>query len=122
MLHEWASGDRSALPLLVEQVYPELRRIAARHLRGERPGHTLQPRQRRGGVRNLRGALRLHGILSPMDNPPMVNAEPNFTCVEGYLAPAAFVRVMTPESSVTPLSLIVWKCMVSPSISTSMNA
>ena len=43
MLHKWASGDGSALPLLVEQVYPELRRIAARHLRGERPGHTLQP-------------------------------------------------------------------------------
>ena len=31
------------MPCLVEAVYPELRRIAARHLRSERPGHTLQP-------------------------------------------------------------------------------
>ena len=31
------------MPRLVEAVYPELRRIAARHLRGERNGHTLQP-------------------------------------------------------------------------------
>jgi hypothetical protein len=28
---------------LMELVYPELHRIAARHLRGERRGHTLQP-------------------------------------------------------------------------------
>lgn len=27
----------------MEAVYPELRRIAARHMRGERKGHTLQP-------------------------------------------------------------------------------
>ena len=27
----------------MERVYPELRRIAARHLRSERAGHTLQP-------------------------------------------------------------------------------
>jgi RNA polymerase sigma factor (TIGR02999 family) len=43
LLHDWASGDTNALPRLVEAVYPELRRIAARHLRGERIGHTLQP-------------------------------------------------------------------------------
>jgi RNA polymerase sigma factor (TIGR02999 family) len=29
--------------VLVEMVYPELRRIAARHLQSERPEHTLQP-------------------------------------------------------------------------------
>lgn len=43
LLHDWSSGDATALPRLVEAVYPELRRIAARHLRGERVGHTLQP-------------------------------------------------------------------------------
>jgi len=43
LLHEWSSGDATALPLLAEAVYPELRRIAARQFRSERPGHTLQP-------------------------------------------------------------------------------
>ena len=43
LLHEWASGDRQALPALMEAVYPELHRIAARHLSRERRGHTLQP-------------------------------------------------------------------------------
>jgi RNA polymerase sigma factor (TIGR02999 family) len=36
------SGDQSALNDLVTALYPELRRIAARKLRGERTGHTLQ--------------------------------------------------------------------------------
>jgi RNA polymerase sigma-70 factor (ECF subfamily) len=43
LLHEWSRGDATALPLLAEAVYPELRRIAARQFRSERPGHTLQP-------------------------------------------------------------------------------
>lgn len=43
LLRDWAQGDAAALPLLVERVYPELRRIAARHLRRERAQHTLQP-------------------------------------------------------------------------------
>lgn len=43
LLHDWSGGDATALPRLVEIVYPELRRIAARRLRGERDGHTLQP-------------------------------------------------------------------------------
>ncbi|MEO8679224.1 MAG: ECF-type sigma factor [Vicinamibacterales bacterium] len=43
LLRDWSSGDATALPLLVEKVYPELRRIAARHLQRERTGHTLQP-------------------------------------------------------------------------------
>jgi len=37
------SGDQSALNQLVASLYGELRRIAARHLRSERPDHTLQP-------------------------------------------------------------------------------
>jgi RNA polymerase sigma-70 factor, ECF subfamily len=43
LLHEWSSGRADALPRLTELVYPELRRIAARHLSRERAGHTLQP-------------------------------------------------------------------------------
>lgn len=36
------AGDESALNQLVSLLYTELRRMAARHLRGERPSHTLQ--------------------------------------------------------------------------------
>ena len=43
LLHDWSSGDQSALARLIEAVYPELRRIAARQFRGERAGHTLEP-------------------------------------------------------------------------------
>ena len=43
LVHEYASGDKSALDRLLPLIYAELRRIAERHLRGERPGHTLQP-------------------------------------------------------------------------------
>lgn len=43
LLHDWSSGNEAALPKLLELVYPELRKIAASRLRGERPDHTLQP-------------------------------------------------------------------------------
>lgn len=43
LLRAWSGGDASALPRLVEAVYPELHGIAARHLSRERQGHTLQP-------------------------------------------------------------------------------
>jgi RNA polymerase sigma factor (TIGR02999 family) len=43
LLQEWSQGRADALPRLMELVYPELHRIAARHLSRERPGHTLQP-------------------------------------------------------------------------------
>src|SRR4051794_4020739 len=42
ILREWGEGKREALDELVPLVYPELRRQAARYLRRERPGHTLQ--------------------------------------------------------------------------------
>ncbi len=38
----WRAGDQGALEQLVPLVYSELRDIARRHLRRERPGHTLQ--------------------------------------------------------------------------------
>lgn len=42
MLKEWSSGSRDALDALLPFVYAELRRQAARYLRKERQGHTLQ--------------------------------------------------------------------------------
>jgi len=42
LLAAWSNGDKSALDALMPVVYPELRRIARRHL-GRRPnGHTLE--------------------------------------------------------------------------------
>jgi len=43
LLVAWQNGDSSALERLMPLVYAELHRIAERHLRRERPGHTLQP-------------------------------------------------------------------------------
>jgi RNA polymerase sigma factor (TIGR02999 family) len=42
LLKEWSDGDRQALDKLTPLVYEELRQQAARYLRRERPGHTLQ--------------------------------------------------------------------------------
>jgi RNA polymerase sigma factor (TIGR02999 family) len=43
LLDDWSRGNRGALDQLLPHVYAELRRIAARQLRRERIGHTLQP-------------------------------------------------------------------------------
>lgn len=43
LLSDWSRGDATALTQLLPLVYAELRRIAARQLRGERATHTLQP-------------------------------------------------------------------------------
>ena len=43
LLAEASGGNQGAMERLVAAVYPELRAIAASHLRRERPGHTLQP-------------------------------------------------------------------------------
>lgn len=42
LLRRWTDGDRQALDQLVPLVYSELQILAARHLRNERPGQTLQ--------------------------------------------------------------------------------
>jgi RNA polymerase sigma factor (TIGR02999 family) len=39
----WNNGDAAALDEVIRAVYQELRRMADRYLRQERPGHTLQP-------------------------------------------------------------------------------
>jgi RNA polymerase sigma factor (TIGR02999 family) len=41
LLERWSAGDRAAVESALPQVYAELRRIAARELRRERPDHTL---------------------------------------------------------------------------------
>jgi RNA polymerase sigma factor (TIGR02999 family) len=43
LLIDWNGGDAAALDELTLAVYDELRRLARRHMRGERPDHTLDP-------------------------------------------------------------------------------
>jgi RNA polymerase sigma factor (TIGR02999 family) len=43
LLQAWGDGDLAARDRLFPLVYGELRRRAAHYMRGERPGHTLQP-------------------------------------------------------------------------------
>ena len=43
LLHEASTGNDSARAALLEVVYEELRRLAARRMKGERFDHTLQP-------------------------------------------------------------------------------
>jgi len=42
LLQQWGHGDDAALAELTPLVYDELRRIAHRHMGGQRPDHTLQ--------------------------------------------------------------------------------
>ena len=42
LLAGWQAGDEEALRSVIPLMYGELRRVAHRHLRHERPGHTLQ--------------------------------------------------------------------------------
>ena len=43
LLRQWQAGERGALDELMAAVHGELRRLARAHMRGERPGRTLQP-------------------------------------------------------------------------------
>jgi RNA polymerase sigma-70 factor, ECF subfamily len=42
LLQAWSAGDKTALDKLMPLVYDDLRRLARRHIAGEREGHTLQ--------------------------------------------------------------------------------
>ena len=42
LLRNWSQGDENAASELFPIVYDELRRLARRYMRDERPGHTLQ--------------------------------------------------------------------------------
>ncbi len=43
LLRRWSSGDPDALERVIPLIYEECRRIAAKQLRRETPGHTLDP-------------------------------------------------------------------------------
>lgn len=43
LLKRWRAGSDAALQELVSLVYDDLRSLARAHMRGERPGHTLEP-------------------------------------------------------------------------------
>lgn len=43
LLRRWREGDKDAEAELFQALMPELRKIARRCFRGERPGHTIQP-------------------------------------------------------------------------------
>src|SRR5690242_17186058 len=42
LLKAWGGGDAAALERLAEQVYPQLRLMARRYMKNERPGNTLE--------------------------------------------------------------------------------
>ena len=67
LLDQWNAGDPDALRRLLEQLYPELRRLADGLLRHERDDHTLQPTAlvheayiRLTGLREMRLESRRH--------------------------------------------------------------
>lgn len=67
LLQAWSQGDDDALRQLLPLVERELRQVAARYMRGERPGHTLQPTAlvneaylRLVGVQHVRWQNRAH--------------------------------------------------------------
>lgn len=42
LVEQWSSGDEEAFRRLIDLVYDDLRRIAHRHIRADRSGHTIQ--------------------------------------------------------------------------------
>lgn len=67
LLQAWSEGDEDALRQLVPFLERELRQVAERYMRGERPGHTLQPTAlvneaylRLVGVQHVRWQNRAH--------------------------------------------------------------
>jgi RNA polymerase sigma factor (TIGR02999 family) len=67
LLQAWGEGNEDALRELMPLVERELRQVAARYMRGERPGHTLQPTAlvneaylRLVGVKHVRWQSRAH--------------------------------------------------------------
>jgi RNA polymerase sigma factor (TIGR02999 family) len=43
LLERWGAGEKQAFDRLMPCIYDELKQVAGGYLRGERPGHTLQP-------------------------------------------------------------------------------
>ncbi len=42
LLHEWSGGNKEVVDQLMPVIYDELRKLAGRYLRSERPDHTLR--------------------------------------------------------------------------------
>ena len=64
LLHAWSSGDRSVEDRLFELVLPDLRKLAERMMRGERPDHSLQPTALLNEVRQAGSKLQRRGAIS----------------------------------------------------------
>ena len=75
LLERWRSGEAGLLPKIVPLVYADLRRLAARSLRGERPDHTLQPT-----ALVHEAYLRLAG-----SRPPALESRDHFLCMSARL-------------------------------------
>ena len=60
MLKQWGGGDRDALDRIMPIIYDDLRRIAKRNFRRERPDNSLQMRSSRGEK-----LVSLKGIQNP---------------------------------------------------------
>jgi DNA-directed RNA polymerase specialized sigma24 family protein len=81
----WSDGDKAALEELTTLVYTELRRLAERYLRRERPGHPLQTTAlvneayvRLVDLRQMRWQNRAHffGGLSVEETAEALNVSP----------------------------------------------
>jgi RNA polymerase sigma factor (TIGR02999 family) len=82
LLVDWSNGDRVALERLMPLIYDELRRMAARYLKSERPNHTIQTTAlvheaylRLIDQRNVRWQNRAHffGVAAQMMRRILVN-------------------------------------------------
>jgi RNA polymerase sigma factor (TIGR02999 family) len=76
LLDQWRRGDEAAASLLLGAVYRDLRRIAGKYMRGERPSHTLQ-------ATALVHEAWLRLAQSP--NPPVAGREQFFRAMGAYM-------------------------------------
>ena len=79
LLHQWRGGNRAALEELLIEVYDELRRLARRHMRRERDGHTLDTT---GLVHEAYLRLATQRRLAPADRREFFNATVTVNNVE----------------------------------------
>jgi RNA polymerase sigma factor (TIGR02999 family) len=76
LLDQWRRGDEAAASLLLGAVYRDLRRIAGKYMRGERPSHTLQ------------ATALVHEAwvrLAQSPNPPVAGREQFFRAMAAYM-------------------------------------
>lgn len=76
LLDRWRQGEEAAASQLLGVVYRDLRRIAGKYMRGERPSHTLQ------------ATALVHEAwmrMSQSPNPPVANREQFFRAMAAYM-------------------------------------